>query len=187
MCEKNVLKDKITAVFFGCTAFVMMLLIGLPVLPSAAFLKYEPSGAVLLLASVLLGLPGGLLACFTKDFLFLMAGAGNIFGVVSDFLATVAFVLPAGALIRNSSGLLRGRLLGYAVGIAVSTLLMIPVNLVILQMEFGMSYDKIMGMMIPAILPFNLLKGLLNVLVFQTLGQPVMKGFARLPSSRLCP
>lgn len=172
------LKRNILAALLGAIAFVVMLLIGVPILPSASFLKYEPSGMIILTATVLLGPAGGVLACLMKDLIFLLVGAGNLFGVTSDFLNTAMFALVAGTIIRRGPTL-KNYLAGYLAGVLASTLLMIPVNLVVLQMEFGMAVETIMGMMLPAILPFNLLKGLCNALVFHLAGRPLIRAVGR--------
>ncbi|MGI6402802.1 MAG: ECF transporter S component [Oscillospiraceae bacterium] len=168
------LRRNTTAALFGATAFVVMFMFGIPLLPSAAFLKYEPSGMIILTSTVLLGPVGGVFACFLKDAVFMLVGGGNIFGVTSDFINTAVYALAAGMVIRRGSTL-KNHLLGYLVGTLAGTLVMIPVNLVILQLEFGMTPEAIMGMMLPAILPFNVLKGLCNGLVYHLAGRPILK------------
>lgn len=170
------LRRNIFAALLGAIAFIVMLLVGIPILPSASFLKYEPSGMIILLATVLLGPVGGVTASFMKDFLFLLVGAGNIFGVCSDFVNTTLFALTAGLIIRRGASL-QNHLLGYVSAILAATLIMIPVNLVVLQLEFGMAVETIMGMMAPAILPFNLLKGICNGLAYHLLGRIVVNTF----------
>lgn len=178
--NKSPLQKRLEAVFLGAIAFVIMLLIGLPILPSASFLKYEPSGAILLFSGIFLGAAGGVISCVIKAFLFFIVGAGNIFGVVSDLLANLAFILPACLVIQKVSGM-RGRLIGYIVGTVIGALVMIPVNLVILQLEFGMDVPTILGMMLPAILPFNLLKGVCNSVVYELLGRPLSRVLQKHP------
>ncbi len=168
------LRRNTTAALFGATAFVVMMMFGVPLLPSVPFLKYEPSGMIILTATVLLGPVGGIFACFLKDAVFLLVGAGNIFGVTSDFINTAVYALAAGLIIRRASTV-QNHLLGYLAGTLAGTLVMIPVNLLVLQLEFGMTPEAIMGMMLPAILPFNLLKGLCNGLVFHLAGRPILK------------
>ena len=152
----------------GALAFMIMLLIGLPILPGASFLKYEPSGVVILAAAFLLGPVGGAAACVVKDLLFLLLGAGNIFGVSSDFINTSVFAITAALLLRKSATLSHN-IGAYTVAAIISTAVMIPANLIILPLEFGMTIESVLNMMLPAILPFNLLKAALNSIIFQIL------------------
>jgi len=168
------LRRNTTAALFGAIAFVVMFVCGIPLLPNAPFLKYEPSGMMILTATVLLGPAGGVLACFLKDVMCMLIAGSNIFGVTSDFINTTVFALVAGMIIRRGAGL-QNHLFGYLAGTIAGTLVMIPVNLVVLQLEFGMTPEAIMGLMLPAILPFNLLKGLCNGLLYHLAGRPISK------------
>ena len=98
------LKKDILATLLGTLAFLIMLLVSIPVIPTATFLKYDPSGFLLLLSGALLGPACGVLSCFIKGFLYFITGAGNIFGVISDFLANIIFMIPAVLVIRRRGG-----------------------------------------------------------------------------------
>ena len=66
-----------------------------------------------------------------------------------------------------------------ALGTVLATLAMIPINLVILRLELGLMPDAVMAMMLPAILPFNLLKGVLNSVIYFLAGRPLSRLVAR--------
>lgn len=170
------LKKNILLALMGTIAFILMLTVSLPILPSASFLKYEPSGVVVLLSGVLFGPTGALTTCFVKDFLFFLVGAGNILGVFSDFVNTTVFAVTACLIIRKGRATYR-RFIGYILAIILSTLVMIPVNLIILPLEFGITTQAVMEMMIPALLPFNLLKAVCNCLGYGLIDYPAVKAF----------
>ena len=65
----------------------------------------------------------------------------------------------------------------------LATLAMIPINLVVLRLELGLMPDAVMAMMIPAILPFNLLKGVLNSAIYFVAGRPLGRVMARYQQS----
>lgn len=178
MAKASSFQKSLYTAMLGALAFVVMLLVSIPILPSAPFLRYEPSGVVILMATVLLGPGYGAMACIVKDLLYFLVGAGNIFGVTSDFINTCCFALVAGLVLRHANGL-PTQLVGYVAGVLASVLLMIPVNLVVLQLEFGMTTETILGMMIPAILPFNLIKGVCNALVYHLLGRLVLRSLGK--------
>ena len=174
------LKKDILATLLGTLAFLIMLLVSIPVIPTATFLKYDPSGFLLLLSGALLGPACGVLSCFIKGFLYFITGAGNIFGVISDFLANIIFMIPAVLVIRRRGGSVKAAAAGCALGTVLATLAMIPINLVILRLELGLMPDAVMAMMLPAILPFNLLKGVLNSVIYFLAGPPLTRLVARL-------
>ena len=166
-------KKSVLIALLGALSLIIMLVVGIPLLPSASFLKYEPSGVIILIAAVLLGPLGGTTACLVKDLLFLLIGAGNIFGVCSDFINTAIYAVTAGVLLRYSRSSLH-RICAYLAAAVVSTLIMVPVNLVILPLEFGMAIQAVWEMMLPAILPFNLLKAIINSLIFHIIGRRIL-------------
>ncbi|WP_294547189.1 ECF transporter S component [uncultured Pseudoflavonifractor sp.] len=173
------LKKDILATLLGTLAFLIMLLVSIPVIPAATFLKYDPSGFLLLLSGALLGPACGVLSCFIKGFLYFITGAGNIFGVTSDFLANIIFMIPAVLVMRRGGGSVKASAAGCALGTVLATLAMIPINLVVLRLELGLMPDAVMAMMIPAILPFNLLKGVLNSVIYFLAGRPLSRLVAR--------
>ena len=167
------LKKKILLALFGTLAFLIMRILEIPIIPFAAYLKYEPSGAFILTAGLLFGPAGALWACMIKSILFFLLGGGNIFGVASDLIATVALACPAAWIGRKKDtwGSWMG---GCAVGTVCSVLLMIPANYGILYLEFGMGPEAVTASMV-GIIPFNLLKGVLNSILFLLLKEPVKK------------
>ena len=171
-------KRSVLTALLGSLSLVIMLAVGIPILPSASFLKYEPSGVIILIAAVLLGPLGGIAACLVKDFLFLLVGAGNIFGVCSDFANTAVFAATGGIFLRRSSTL-KQRMWAYLTAAFASTLVMVPINLVILPLEFGLNTTAVWEMMLPAILPFNFLKAFFNITIFHFISRRL---FSLLPS-----
>lgn len=162
--SRTKLKTNIATALFGALALVTMVLIAIPIIPSAAYLKYEPSGAVLLMAGVLLRPRAGLAACLVKDLLYLLAMGANPFGVLGDFLCTSIFAGTGAWMLRRAQG--RTQAAGYLlVATILSMLVMIPANFPILYLEFGMSPQRVWASM-PAIIPFNFIKGILNSALF---------------------
>lgn len=179
----STLKKDILATLLGTLAFLIMLLVSIPVIPTASFLKYDPSGFLLLLSGALLGPACGVLSCFIKGFLYFITGAGNIFGVTSDFLANIIFIIPTVLVMKRGGGSTKAAAVGCALGTVLATLAMIPINLVVLRLELGLMPDAVMAMMIPAILPFNLLKGVLNSVIYFVAGRPLSRIMARYQQS----
>ncbi len=157
-------------------AFLMMAAVQIPLLPSAPYLTYDPSDAVGLLAGTLYGPGVGVLVVFVKDILFLLFRARGPFGPTADFIAASTFVGVTAWAFRRGSGPFVPRLLQAAVlGTAARVLVMIPVNFVILALQFGMPPAKVARMLLPVIIPFNALKAAINAAVALLIAEPVTR------------
>jgi len=138
-----------------------------PILPQAPFLLYDPGNVFLLIGSFKLGPKIGVLMSLVTALLFaLITGQGGPYGALMNFLAT-------GTLIYVSSQIYhlyhskKGAILGIILGTLAMTLMMVPANLIITPLYLGVNREIIVNMLIPAIIPFNLLKGIISgVLTF---------------------
>jgi riboflavin transporter FmnP len=109
----------------------------------------------------------GVLMCFITAILFaLITGQGGPYGALMNFLATgtLIFVSSQIYLLNHTK---RGAILGMILGTLAMTLIMIPANLIITPFYLGVEREIVIKMLIPAIIPFNLLKGIISgVLTF---------------------
>ena len=138
-----------------------------PILPQAPFLLYDPGSVFLMIGSFKLGPKLGVLMSLIAAVLFaLITGQGGPYGALMNFLATGTFVFVSSQiyfLYHNK----KGAILGLILGTLAMTLIMVPANLIITPLYLGVSRDIVIKMLIPAILPFNLLKGIISgVLTF---------------------
>jgi riboflavin transporter len=46
------------------------------------------------------------------------------------------------------------------------SLFMIPMNMIIVPLEFGVSFEQVSALLLPVYIPFNLIKGLFNTVLF---------------------
>ena len=133
-----------------------------PILPQAPFLLYDPGNVFLLIGSFKLGPKIGVLMCFITAILFaLITGQGGPYGALMNFLATgtLIFVSSQIYLLNHTK---RGAILGMILGTLAMTLIMIPANLIITPFYLGVEREIVVNMIIPAIIPFNLLKGIIS-------------------------
>lgn len=133
-----------------------------PILPQAPFLLYDPGNVFLLIGSFKLGPKIGVLMCFITAILFaLITGQGGPYGALMNFLATgtLIFVSSQIYLLNHTK---RGAILGMILGTLAMTLIMIPANLIITPFYLGVEREIVVKMLIPAIIPFNLLKGIIS-------------------------
>jgi riboflavin transporter FmnP len=176
-------------VFLGvgsALAFLLMATLQIPVLPQAPYLRYDPSDAVALLAGVVYGPGAGVAVVLVKDLLYLAFRARGPFGPLADFIAASAFVAVTAWGFRRVRGSFARRLLWSALaGILARVLITIPANFVILNLQFGLSPDRVQAMLLPIIIPFNALKAGANAVLALVASGPVLErsGLARLNAS----
>ena len=130
----------------------------LPVVPGAEWLKYDPSGAVSLLATVLYGSWIGVGVAVASWIPHLIT---DPLGAFMNIMATVSLVMVVGAVYRRKPCLLYV-VLGCAAGVAASTAVSVCLNFVVMPLYVEATYQQVAALVFPALLPFNVLKALAN-------------------------
>lgn len=140
---------------------LVMLLIRIP-FPPAPFLVYDPADIPIYITAFAFGPVAGLAVTFVVSFIqaFLMGGDG-IYGFLMHFVATGAFAMIAGAIYQRNKTR-KTAIISIIVGILVMTGIMCAMNLVITPLYMGAPRSAVAAMIVPIVLPFNLLKGGLN-------------------------
>lgn len=142
---------------------VLVTNIHLPLIPSAPFLEYDPADIPVLICSIMFGpVPGiiTLLAVCIIQAITVSASSG-IIGFFMHFIASSALVLVA-SLIYNRKKTTVHLIIGLVAGSLAMTVVMIPLNLVFTGIFMGAGTQTVADMLIPAIIPFNLLKAGIN-------------------------
>lgn len=150
---------------FAALSLVLDLFIHFPLIPTASFLLYRPGDIPLLMVSFKFGPAVALGATALVAVLFaLITGQGGPWGMFMYFLACGTFVGIAGwTYQRNRTR--QGAFVGLVLGLFIMTGVMILANLVVTPLYLGVPRNVVLGMILPVIAPFNLLKGALNAAV----------------------
>lgn len=161
MNKKKVLTVVLTALF-AALSVVSILVLQVPLIPSAPFLKYDMADIFIIICTLTAGIIPGttalLVTCLIQA--FLLGGDGWI-GFLMHFIASEAMVLIFGTVCRKAKTLPRLVISAVASTIA-TTALMIPLNLVFTGIFLGATVAGVAAMLLPAIIPFNLLKAGIN-------------------------
>lgn len=167
-------------------SIVLLLLTRFPIIPSAPFLKYEAADVPILVGAFMFGPLSGLIITFVVAFLqaaFFDPGSGWV-GFVMHVIATGTLVLVAGGIYKRFHTFM-GAIAGLISGSLAMTAMMIPANLFFTVNFYGMPYDQVVALILPALLPFNLIKSFGNsiiVLVLYKSLSKVIKGFGGRPA-----
>lgn len=155
---------------------ILIALIHFPIFPAAPFLEYDPADIPIFIGTFLLGPWLGLVltavTCILQG-ITVSAGSGVI-GVMMHFFATGSFVLVAG-LIYQKKRTKTGAALGLLAGSITMTIVMVIWNLIFTPIFMGTSIEVVQQMIVPIIIPFNLIKAGVNSVITFFVYKPVSK------------
>ena len=142
---------------------VLVYFVHFPLVPSAPFLEYDPADISILLIGLSYGTGWGILATVITSIIqgLTVSAASGWIGIVMHILSTGFFVTTVSAFYKTTSKLAWSLILGTVTVVLV----MIPINLVFTGIFIGTGVQMVVKMLIPAIIPFNLLKAGLNAAV----------------------
>ncbi len=162
----------ITALFCAVAA-IATLFLEFPILPGVTFLKYDPSAIVALIAGFAFGPATGVVVS-TVPYLPHIATESGIYGMIMAIIATLSLVLPA-SLVYKRNTTFKGALVGMGVGAVVCLACCILANLIITPIYMGAPTQTVIDMIVPVLLPFNVLKIAINCVVTALVYKPVAK------------
>jgi riboflavin transporter FmnP len=102
----------------------------------------------------------------------------GVIGLVMNILSTCAFACTA-AWIYERNRTKTGAVIGLAVGVILMVIAMLLWNWLITPLYMEMDRSVVAGMLLPIFLPFNLLKGGLNMAFTLLLYKPVITALRR--------
>ena len=142
---------------------IMMFFLRFPIIPAAPFLEYEPGDIPALIATFLYGPSAGLIVTVLISFIqaLTVSATSGIIGAIMHVIATGTMVIVAG-IIYKKYHTLKGGIAALIVGSISMTLIMIPLNLFFTTIFLGVPISTVKDMIIPIIIPFNLIKSFIN-------------------------
>ncbi len=151
---------KLTTIGMLCAlAYLMAAVFRIPVV---LFLRYDPKDIVIAIAGFLFGpLTAGLTAVIVSLTQMLTVSSTGFLGFVMNVLSSCAFACTASFLYTKRRRL-SGAVTGLVCGVVCQTAVMLLWNYLIAPIYMGYSREMVAGLLLPAFLPFNLIKGCLN-------------------------
>ncbi|MCI9656093.1 MAG: ECF transporter S component [Lawsonibacter sp.] len=144
----------------------------------APFLKMEFSEVPVLLAGMLFGPGTGLFVQAIKDILLVLIRGSALWGVFSDFVSGGTLVLFFSLIgRRNHETDMRALAVASIVSITLRCIISIPLNYLVLSLQFGNDISYITSILAPAILPFNAFKSVCNIALFIPIYQLIKKKY----------
>ena len=142
---------------------LLVYLIHFPIMPAAPFLEYDPADIPILVGTFLFGQGAGLIitavACIVQG--LTVSASSGIIGIMMHFFATGSYVIVAGLIYvkHHTKG---GAVAALIAGTLTMTAVMVAWNLVMTPIFMGTPRAAVAAMIVPVIIPFNLIKAALN-------------------------
>lgn len=173
MAHLSIKKWVLAACLAGISYLLMFL--SFSIIPIAPYMKIDFSDLAVLLGFFLLGTSGGIgVACIRSLLYFVITGLSldNFIGVATSLIASMVFCLPIYLILRNKH-ILTFKNYFYAISIATISLTVVlslanwlvitPVYISVLGLNLGVPLNELI---LYAVIPFNLVKGILVGCVF---------------------
>jgi len=190
---KTTTKKLTVLAMLGALAYVVMFFGRIPVV---LFLKYDPKDIVITIGGFLYGPLAALAVTVAVSFVEMFtASTTGLIGLLMNIVSGAAFACTA-ALIYQKNRSLKGAVIGLVAAWLLTTAVMVMWNYLITPIfmftpemaERGMSVadlrQQVVKMLLPAFVPFNLLKGGLNAAITMLLYKPVKSA---LQAARMMP
>lgn len=146
-----------------CAIASLFSFVQIPLIPGVSFLTYDPSLMPAMVCGFAFG-PGAGIAVGSIAAVIHGLILGEWVGSLMNIFATIFFVLPA-ALLYKRLHTLKGAVAGLVISVITATAGAILINLTIGVWFYYGSADVIIPLILPALLPFNLAKTILNALL----------------------
>ncbi|MBO4283838.1 MAG: ECF transporter S component [Clostridia bacterium] len=169
------LRRMVAAALFAALAYLCVFVFRIKI----GFLTFDFKDAVMTVGSFWLGPVAGVLtAAVVSLFEMISVSSTGPYGLLMNFVSSASFILPAAILFRvrrtRASAMIG---LGFSVVVMVGV--MLPMNLLITPLYQNVPRSVVADMIPGTLLPFNLVKGLMNAALTALLFQPVRQALHR--------
>lgn len=143
-----------------CAISVLLSFIEFPLIPGISWLKYDASCMPDMVVGFAYGPAAGIIVGVVSAFIHGMI-MGDWVGSCMTSFVVIGMVLPS-ALIYRKHRTMKGALVGLAVAIVVTLVVAVITNLIIDPFYLGVPFEAVVALVVPALLPFNLVKAIIN-------------------------
>lgn len=162
-------RELVTLAIFSALGMALSF-IQIPIFPPAPYLQYDPSGIVTLTVALMYGPAAGIMVQLVSWIpKLIMSPLGSLL----TFVAMIGAVLVVGLIYKKFHNL-KGAIVAIVVGSVIFTAIAIAMNFVITPIYTpGVTVEAVASMVVPILLPFNIIKCTINGVVTGLLYKPV--------------
>ena len=161
---------KITAIaVISALAYISMLVIKIPI----QFLNLDIKDVLITLGGFMLGFIPAIIISFLVAFLELITiSSSGLIGFFMNFISTIFFVLPI-VFIYKKFNSKKSILVSIFIGTISMSIIMVLFNILITPIYLKTPLEEVLLLLPSLIIPFNIVKGLLNGFLILLLAQPI--------------
>lgn len=149
-------------------------------IPMVLFLKYDPKDVIILIAGFIYGPLSAIVISFLVSLVEMVTISDTgLIGFVMNVLSTLAFVIPATYLYHRYKSFASAAT-GLFLGVVLMTGIMMLWNYLLTPLFMGIPREEVIKLLVPVILPFNIIKGSINAALSIFLYKPVVRGLRKM-------
>lgn len=168
--KRENLKKSVIISMLAALSFLAVAIIRIPVV---LFLSYEPKDVIITIGGFLFGpLVSALISLIVSFVEMVTISTTGPIGMLMNFIATCSFACTCAAIYKRRRTV-SGAVTGLLIGSISMVLVMLFWNYLITPLYMGVSREAVVEILVPAILPFNLLKAFINAALTMLLYKPV--------------
>jgi len=180
-------KTLVVLAVLSAIAYILASVIRIPLVPGPVNLGYEPKDVVLVIAGFLYGpfAPLAMAAAIALLEGFTTSVLGPI-GIPMNFISSVAFACTA-SVIYKKWHTLKGASVGLVISVFLTVIVMLLWNYALTPILMGWPRERVVPLLVPLFLPFNLIKYSLNAAFTVMLYKPLRIALGKsgiLPASK---
>ena len=174
-------KKLVTMAMLAAISIVLVAVIHFPIFPTAAFLEYDPADIPIFIGTFMFGPLAGFMLTTVVSLIqaFTVSASSGIIGALMHIFATGSFCLVAGNLYKHNKTR-KGAVIALIAGVLTMTVSMALWNIIFTPIFMGMPLEAVLPMIVPIIIPFNLIKGGVNavitLMVYKSISKKVLHG-----------
>lgn len=154
---------KLTTTAMLCAIAYMVMLVGRLPISTVDFLKYDPKDIIITIGGFIYGPAAALVMSVVVSAIEMVTvSTTGIIGFVMNIVQTCAFACTA-AYIYKKHHTLQGAVRGLVLGCLLAAGAMLVWNYALTPIYTGMPREAVAAMLLPVFLPFNIIKGGINV------------------------
>ena len=152
----------------------LVIFIHFPIIPQASFLEYDPADIPILIVTFAYGPLAGLVVTAVAALVqgLTVSGHSGVYGILMHIISTGSYVLVAGIIYKLRHNR-TGASIALICGVLVSAVVMVAANLIITPIFLDAPVEVVKAMLLPVIIPFNLIKAGINGVVTFLLYKPI--------------
>lgn len=144
-------------------SIVLVYFVHFPLFPAAPFLEYDPANIPIIIAMLAFGPAAGFTVTVVTSIIqgVTVSSGSGIIGIFMHIAATGSYVLVAGNLhkvIKHKYSII----ISLTAGTIAMVCMMIILNIIITPIFMGAPVETVIAMILPVLLPFNLIKAGIN-------------------------